>query len=397
MTLDQMKEQIVKVLHDSFKAYEIPNVCCELGLSEGEEEEAYRSKNVYVRTRLKGKNKREILAILPRINELTGYELLPEKRYSYEISNVTKRDIAKVLIDGEPNPSDFFGDFPFIIKWNGEIGELEFIKRICDTSKIPVEDKRCNSFDEEYYRHRVRNDDWEDSYFFTDDRLPYKNASTSEIIRILCEIFHPEVRNENGYWREIKASIGCLLEKDGFEFCEKDSISGCPVYGIRRITFLDLNMPHDVGLRKIEGAIGSEHIKNEVKKALEFASSDSMLAIGLAKEIVETTCKYILKELNVDYSNKDFPALSKLTREKLGIERNEKNDKIPGVAKIMSGLSNIIDGMAELRNKYGSGHGKDPSFKQLPIRYGMLAVSASSSYVEFLLESFEDFKSRNND
>ena len=396
MTLDCMKEQIVRLLHDSIKAYELPKVCCSLGLANGDEEEAYRSKNVYVRTRLKGKSKNEIIAILPKIKELTGCDLLPEERYKYEISNVTKRDIARILIDGEIDQEDVFFETKTFIRWNGEISELEFIKRVCDTSIIPVRDSRCKSFDEEYYRHRVQNDDWDDSFFFTDDRLPYKNASTQEVIRILCEIFHPEVRNENGNWRKIKELIGSLLEKDGFEFYECGSISGRSVYGIRKIVFIDSSLPLNTGLKKIEEAIGSEHIRKEVKKALESSSSDSMLAIGQAKELVETACKYILRELNVDYSNKDFPALSKLAREQLGLERNEKKEHIPGVAKIMSGLSNLVDGMAELRNRYGTGHGKDPSFRKLPIRYGLLAVSAASSYVEFLLESFEDLKKRNN-
>ena len=394
MTLDQMKEQIVELLHDSYKAYEIPHVCCELGLATGTEEEAYKSKYMYVRTRLVGKSKSAILDILPKIKELTNCELLPEKRYSYEITKVTKRDIANLLINGEPDPEDIIGDFPNIIKWNGELSEIEFIKRVCNTSSIPVLDSRCKSFDEEYSRHRVRNDDWDDSFFFADDRLPYKNATTHEVIRIVCEIFHPEVRNENGCWRKIMESIGNLLEKDGFEFYKCGSISGRDVYGIQRITFLDSNLTINSGLLKIEEAIGSEYIRKAVKKALESASSDSLLAIGHAKELVETTCKFILGELRIDYSNKDFPALSKFTREKLGVERNKKNEHIPGVAKIMSGLSNIVDGMAELRNNYGTGHGKDPSFRQLPIRYGLLAVSAANSYIEFLLESFEDFKIR---
>ena len=391
MTLDQMKDKIVELLHDTYKAYDLPRVCCELGLAKGEESEAMSSKRVYVRSRINGKNKEDILGILSKIKELTNIELLPEKRYNYEISSVTKRDIAKVLINGFDDSSVFFDLSHYKINWFGEIDELSFIKRICNTRTIPVIDHRFKTFDEEYYQHRVRNDDWDDSYFFSDERLPFKNSNTPELIEIICQIFHPEVRDESGSWRRIKDYIDELIEKDGFEFYEKAYISERPVFGIRRITFLDDYSVYSLGLKHVESVIDSDYIRTEVIKAIEAANTDSSLAIGLAKEIIETTCKYVLCKLEVDYSNMDFNRLSRLTREKLGISVNEKNKKTPGVEKVLSALSNIASGMAELRNSYGSGHGKDPSFKKLPLRYGKLAVSAASSYVEFLLGSFEDY------
>ena len=115
---------------------------------------------------------------MPLIRELTGEELLPEKRYKYIITNVTKRDVSKVLIDGIVDQSDVLGICPIHrIRWNGEIEEIEFIKRICDIDSITFKDTRCKSFEEEYQRHRVLNDDWDDNSFFTDERLPYKNST----------------------------------------------------------------------------------------------------------------------------------------------------------------------------------------------------------------------------
>ena len=98
MTLDQMKNQIAELLHDRYKAYELPTICSELGLAGGDEQEAWTSKRVCVRSRIAGKTKKEILEMLPKIKDITDCELLPEKRYNYEISAVTKRDIAKVLL-----------------------------------------------------------------------------------------------------------------------------------------------------------------------------------------------------------------------------------------------------------------------------------------------------------
>ena len=46
--------------------------------------------------------------------------------------------------------------------------------------------------------------------------------------------------------------------------------------------------------------------------------------------------------------------------------------------------------MAELRNSYGSGHGKDAKFKGLSPRHARLAVGAGVTAVHFLWETFEE-------
>ena len=395
MTLAQMKEQIVTVLHDSFSAYELPNVCLELGLSPGTASEAMKSKYVYTRTRISGKSRDYVLEILPKIKELTGAELIPEKKYSYEISNVTRKEIAKILSAGIADPDDFY-EFGIIykIRWNGDISEIDFLKKLCDISTIPVLDTRCRSFEEELYRHRIQNDDWPDDYFFLDERLPFKKASTDQLLHIICWIFHPEVRDESGCWDKVKNAIGDAIRHDGFEFFEKSVISERPVFGIRRITFLEEADVYQSGLEKIRDTIDSEYIRKEVKQAIDSACSDSYYTIGKAKELVETTCKYILDNMCISYEGLNFGALTKKTRKELRIEKTDYNKEIPGVLKILVGLNSVVDGMAELRNEYGSGHGRDSKFRTLPLRYGKLAISAASSYIEFLLCSFEDYKKR---
>lgn len=57
----------------------------------------------------------------------------------------------------------------------------------------------------------------------------------------------------------------------------------------------------------------------------------------------------------------------------------------------MSGFSNIVHGITELRNSYGTGHGHLPEFKTLNVIYIKLAVSASSELAIFYL-SLEQLK-----
>ncbi len=146
----------------------------------------------------------------------------------------------------------------------------------------------------------------------------------------------------------------------------------------------------------MEQIIDTSYIHGEVQRAIVSSFKDSSEAIGIAKNLVETTCKHILEQMEEDYTGLEFLQLNKKARKCLGVEKTEKNEKIPGVQEIMTGLNCIVSGMAELRNSYGNGHGKQPGFSELPIRYGKLAISVASSYIEFLLESMDDLNKRRN-
>lgn len=56
----------------------------------------------------------------------------------------------------------------------------------------------------------------------------------------------------------------------------------------------------------------------------------------------------------------------------------------------LDNLSAISTGMAELRSAYGTGHGKNATYKGLSPRHARLAVGASTTAVLFLWETFEE-------
>jgi hypothetical protein len=57
---------------------------------------------------------------------------------------------------------------------------------------------------------------------------------------------------------------------------------------------------------------------------------------------------------------------------------------------ILSNLATITNGIAELRNSYGTGHGKDSKAKGLGSRHAKLAVGAASTLAVFLLETHNE-------
>ena len=74
-------------------------------------------------------------------------------------------------------------------------------------------------------------------------------------------------------------------------------------------------------------------------------------------------------------------------------------NEIKGAACIKAVLGNlkaIAQGITELRNLYGSGHGKSSSFTGLEPRHASLAVGSSVTLVRFLWDSYERYKHINN-
>ena len=82
----------------------------------------------------------------------------------------------------------------------------------------------------------------------------------------------------------------------------------------------------------------------------------------------------------------------------LKVTPTDIDDAIPAakaMKQILGNLSAIADGMATLRNSYGSGHGRVASYKGLEERHAKLAVGSSIILVEFLWCTHESTKKDN--
>jgi hypothetical protein len=137
-----------------------------------------------------------------------------------------------------------------------------------------------------------------------------------------------------------------------------------------------------------------QYINKQIQRLEKATETDPDLAIGTSKELIESCCKTILDEFKVSYNEKDIDVtrLTRLTMEQLGllpknIAPDSKGSDI--IKKILGNLSTISQGMAELRNIYGTGHGKSGTAVGLTPRHARLAVTSASALVHFLFETFE--------
>jgi hypothetical protein len=131
----------------------------------------------------------------------------------------------------------------------------------------------------------------------------------------------------------------------------------------------------------------------EIERIEAAIDTDPALAIGTAKEMVETCCKHIAEALKIELpANPDMPDLVKAVLKALrlvpeGIPEASKGAQ--SIKRTLSSLGQITQGLAELRKLYGTGHGRSASHRSLSARHARLAVGAAAAFVEFVVSTYK--------
>ena len=140
----------------------------------------------------------------------------------------------------------------------------------------------------------------------------------------------------------------------------------------------------------------SEYMKQQINLMVSMQKTNPTEAIGKAKELIESCCKTILDEMNVLWNkNDDVSQLTSKVLKELALLPDNVQSSDPGADSIKAVLGNlraIPSKLAELRNLYGSGHGKSASYIGLEERHAKLAVGCSITFVEFVWSTYESTK-----
>ncbi|RSM36039.1 hypothetical protein DMA12_41935 [Amycolatopsis balhimycina DSM 5908] len=122
--------------------------------------------------------------------------------------------------------------------------------------------------------------------------------------------------------------------------------------------------------------------------------TDPAQVIGSAKELVESTAKVVLTELGLPVDDKaDVPALVKDTQTALGLHPSTHTpgpDGSDAVKKILGSVTGVAIGVAELRNRHGTGHGVAGPRTGLSARHAHLAVNAAFTWCQLMLDTLAD-------
>lgn len=293
-----------------------------------------------------------------------------------QISEVTRRDIIDAILSEK-------------IKWSGRFEEQEFLSRLFDLSSLPSNDSRHPDAAGDIWQHCVHNDDWYEDWVFHDDRFNLLYGEDESFLCFLCETIHPVVRPDVTDAARLCQLYNSFLKQDGFQLVEKMRMSGKPVYIGRHVGVAAT--PGVTAVRETLGATDPGYVAQLITRMETAVFNDPSLAIGTARELVESVCRTILRDRGVDIAKKcDLPQLVKLTSRELELTSDDIPEKAKAadtIKRLLNNLATITQGIAELRNQYGTGHGKEMGTRGLSTRHAKLAVGAASTLAVFLVET----------
>lgn len=215
------------------------------------------------------------------------------------------------------------------------------------------------------------------------------SASTSDIEKLLNDLLS---YYEENYEQEYTEN----LTDDEYSYCQYNAeyarlYKKCRAY-MNRV--LNNTTPLAVNATELQEKFSSQYLSKQIELMLKMQSENPTDAIGKAKELIESCCKTILDNKGVAW-DKNWN-MGKLTGETLNLlnltpESISENDPVSeNIKAVLGNLRGISTKLAEIRNPYGSGHGKSASFAGLETRHAKLAVGCSITFVTFLWDTYEE-------
>ncbi len=278
------------------------------------------------------------------------------------------------------------------VVWQGALSDVEFLGAVFDLKALPSDDPRFNDAAGDIWQHRVNNpEDWPDDWIFSDERFDLLEGPDVTFLVFVERLVSPAVRPDQRDVTALVARLNEELRRSGWTLVERETLSR----GIRyRMEPWDpLFRRAEQSLRTSAAVLSSVWMHQEIERIEAAIDTDPALAIGTAKEMVETCCKHIADALQVELPpNPDIPVLVKAVLKALRLVPEGIPDSAKGaesVKRTLSNLSQITQGLAELRKLYGTGHGRASSHRGLGVRHARLAVGAAATFVEFLVATYK--------
>ncbi|GGX42174.1 abortive infection family protein [Streptomyces chryseus] len=278
------------------------------------------------------------------------------------------------------------------IWWWGALDEVRFLERLYDLDTLEGDGYRRPTAREDIWQHCINNDDWLPEWVFTDARFGLSGPSPQPLLNFIAEMLHPVVRRDPAEAERLAEKLNGILTKDGFELYPTGYISGLPVYaGGPRASFHGARPDLKFEARPLltDPRVLHEH-QERIRAGLE---RDPAAAIASCKELVESLCKIILEHQDIEFPpGEDLPPLFKRVTTLLGLNADAVADHAKAsatVVKILRTLTTTVQGLAELRNQLGLGHGRTAPSPALT-RHARLALNSTVTVTEFVLDTWQD-------
>ncbi|TGP40607.1 hypothetical protein EN871_27730 [bacterium M00.F.Ca.ET.228.01.1.1] len=274
--------------------------------------------------------------------------------------------------------------------WFGQLNDVEFLSRLFELEQLPSTDARFKNAAGDIWQHRMNNDDWSRDWVFSDGRFNLVDGPAERFLRFLCEMVHPLVRPEREDVIEIVSLFNEQLRQAGWELYEEERIAGRPRFAYRRLT--DSGSHVVSRARTVADALDAGWMAKEIERLEHAVERDPALAIGTAKELIETCCKTILTKRGIEFGKSDdLGDLTKKVTKELKLVPEGISDEARGaenIRLILRNLTQLTNNLARLRGLYGTGHGRDGQYRGLQARHARLAVASAVAFIDFVAETY---------
>lgn len=276
------------------------------------------------------------------------------------------------------------------VNWSGRLDDVDFLSRLYDLQTLPSGDSRFKDAAGDIWQHCINNDDWERNWVYNDERFQLIDGSADIVLRFLCEVIHPVVRPDQDEARKLMAQFNDQLRQCKWQLFEEERIAGRPRYWYQRIPQgTDRSVSRG---RTVADALDAGWMTMEIERLESAIERDPALAIGTAKELVETCCKTILTRRNVPFTkSEDLGELTKKLTKELQLVPEGITDDTKGadnIRLILRNLTQLTNNLAQLRGLYGTGHGRDGQHRGLQPRHARLAVASAVAFVDFVVATY---------
>ncbi|MBO1536743.1 abortive infection family protein [Pseudomonas sp. OA65] len=275
------------------------------------------------------------------------------------------------------------------VAWYGQLDDVEFLSRLFDLQQLPSTDSRFKDAAGDIWQHRYNNDDWENDWVYTDSRFQLIDGPVEQFLRFLCEVVHPIVRPDRDEALKLVLHFNDQLRSAGWEIYEEERIAGRPRFSFRQRSSSSRAV---LRAKTVAEALDAGWMAKEIERLEHSIDRDPALAIGTAKELIETCCKSILTKRAIPFTKSDdLGDLTKKVAKELQLVPEGITDATKGadnIRLILRNLTQLTNNLAQLRGLYGTGHGRDGQHRGLQPRHARLAVASAVAFIDFVSETF---------